>query len=67
METLKIIATTQEFPGKMLEQPSIAKNSRSGSPLNQLLMQAATGTRTGTMIFAVSDWTTKNINIEIVR
>ena len=67
METLKIIATTQEFPGKMLEQPSIAKNSRSGSPLNQLLMQAATGTRTGTMKFAVSDWTTKNINIEIIR
>ena len=67
METLKIIATTQEFPGKMLEQPSIARNSRSGSPLNQLLMQAATGARTGTMKFAVSDWTTKNLNIEIVR
>ncbi len=60
------ITITQEFPDKMLEQPSIAKNSRSGLPLNQLLIQAAIVTRNGMMILAVSDWKTKNINIEIV-
>lgn len=67
IETLKIIAVTEKFPGKLLEQPSIAKNSRSGSPLNHLLMQAATGTRTGKRDFKVSDWATKNFSFEIVR
>lgn len=67
IETFKIIAVTEKFPGKLLEQPSIAKNSRSGSPLNHLLMQAATGTRTGKRDFKVSDWATKNFSFEIVR
>ncbi len=65
METLKIIAVKQEFPGTLLSQPSIA--GRGGnSPFEQLLRQASTGSRSGAVSFAVSDWATKNINIEIV-
>ena len=67
VETLKIIATETEFPANLLTQPEIAsKNVARGSPLNQLLTQAATGTRTGSAAFGVSSWATKNINIEIV-
>lgn len=67
IETFKIIAVTEKFSGKLLEQPSIVKNSRNGSPLNNLLIQAATGTRTGKRDFKVSDWATKNFSFEIVR
>ena len=65
VETLKIIATKQEFPGTLLSQGAI--NGRgTGSPLEQLLMQASTGKRSNAVSFAVSDWATKNINLEIV-
>lgn len=66
VETLKVIATKQEFPARLLTQGEIM-TARGGSPLNQLLNQAATGARSGTVSFAVNDWATKNINIEIVR
>lgn len=65
VETIKVIATKQEFPGTLLSQPAIASRG-TGSPLEQLLTQASTGKRSGAVAFAVSDWATKNINIEIV-
>ncbi|MCY7377473.1 MAG: caspase family protein [Pyrinomonadaceae bacterium] len=65
VETLKIIATKQDFPANLLSQPAIASRG-SGSPLEQLLRHASTGKRSGAVSFAVSDWATKNINIEIV-
>ncbi|MGI8668621.1 MAG: caspase family protein [Aridibacter sp.] len=69
LETIKIIATSKEFPGKMLEQDSIElKASRGGGDFNDILEQAVTGkTRSGTMKFEVSDWVTKEINLEIIR
>ncbi len=66
IETLKVIATTKVFPGEILEQPGIAKGIR-GPSLSQLIRQTATGTRSGTMQFEVSDWATKNVDIEIVQ
>ena len=67
VETLKIIATKQEFPAGLLSQPAIAaRKASSSSPLEQLLRQASTGKRSGAVSFAVSDWATKNINLEIV-
>ena len=69
VETEKIIATTQPFPGKMLEQDSVAKGAQRGNPLFSLLERAATGTssRSGVARFEVSDWVTKDITIEIVK
>ena len=69
VETEKIIATTQPFPGKMLEQDSVAKGAQRGNPLFSLLEKAATGktSRSGVAKFEVSDWVTKEINIEIVK
>jgi hypothetical protein len=68
VETLKIIATRQDFPGTLLSQPAIASKSTriENSPLAQLLLQNSIGKRSGAVSFAVSDWATKNINIEIV-
>ncbi len=66
VETLKIIATKQEFPGTLLSQAALFNGRGDGSPLEQLLRQAASGKRSGAVSFAVSDWATKNINIEIV-
>jgi Caspase domain len=68
METLKIIATRQDFPGTLLSQPAIASKSLriENSPLAQLLLQNSIGKRSGAVSFAVSDWATKNINLEIV-
>lgn len=68
VETLKVIATKQEFPAKLLTQNAImASRGKGASPLDQLLNQTAVGTRSGTVSFAVDEWATKNINIEIVR
>ncbi len=66
VETLKVIATKQEFPASLLSQGSITGGRGAGSPLEQLLRQASTGKRSGAVSFAVSDWATKNINLEIV-
>ena len=66
LETLKIIATKQEFPGSLLSQPAIFAKRIDNSPLSQLLLQNSTGKRSGAVSFAVSDWATKNINLEIV-
>ena len=66
LETIKVIATTKPFPAKMLEQPSIARGTR-GEGINALIEQAAAGARSGTRKVNVSDWTTKEINIQIVR
>lgn len=66
VETLKIIATKQDFPGSLLSQPAIFAKRIDNSPLSQLLLQNSTGKRSGAVSFAVSDWATKNINIEIV-
>ncbi len=68
VETLKIIATRQDFPGTLLSQPAIASKSTriENSPLAQLLLQNSIGKRSGAVSFAVSDWATKNINLEIV-
>ena len=66
LETVKIIASVKEFPAGMLVQDSIAKGQRAEG-INAIIEQAATGTRSGTMKFDVSDWTTKDINIDIVR
>ncbi len=67
LETLKIIATKQEFPPTLLTQPEISRKGVESSPLGQLLLQNSTGKRSNSVSFAVSDWATKNINIEIVR
>lgn len=67
LETVKIIASVKEFPAGMLVQDSIASNSRGAGGINAIIEQAATGTRSGAMKFDVSDWTTKEINIDIVR
>ncbi len=65
METLKVIASTQDFPGKMLEQPAIAKGVR-GPSLSQLIRQTATGMRSNAMRVNVSDLAIKNVDFEIV-
>lgn len=65
METIKVIASTVDFPGKMLEQPAIAKGVR-GPSLSQLIRQTATGTRSSGFRVSVSDLAVKNINFEIV-
>ncbi len=66
LETVKVIASVKEFPAGMLVQDSIAKGQRGGG-INAIIEQAANGTRSGAMKFDVSDWTTKEINIDIVR
>ena len=66
LETLKIIATKQTFPGSLLSQPEISRKGADNSPLGQLLLQNSTGKRSEAVSFAVSDWATKNINLEIV-
>lgn len=66
LETLKIIATKQSFPATLLSQPEINRKGVENSPLGQLLLQNSTGKRSNAVSFAVSDWATKNINLEIV-
>jgi hypothetical protein len=67
-ETLKLIATTEPFPAELLTSPAVAKTAtRDGSALSKLLSQTATNQRSGPIEISVSDWVTKDINIEIVR
>ncbi|MGI8848986.1 MAG: hypothetical protein ACR2HT_02325, partial [Pyrinomonadaceae bacterium] len=67
-ETLKLIATTEPFPAELLTSPAVAKAAtRDGSALSKLLSQTATNQRSGPIEISVSDWVTKDINIEIVR
>ncbi|MBA3335630.1 MAG: DUF4384 domain-containing protein, partial [Acidobacteria bacterium] len=67
-ETLKLIASTQPFPAELLTSPAIAKaTQRDGSALSKLLTQTTTNQRSGPIEISVSDWVTKDINIEIVR
>lgn len=66
LETIKVIATTKPFPAKILEQTSIAKGDRAEG-INALIEQAAGGSRSGTRQVEVNSWTTKEININIVR
>jgi len=68
IETLKLIASTQPFPAELLTSPAIAKaTQRDGSALAKLLSQTATNQRSGPIEISVSDWVTKDINIEIIR
>jgi hypothetical protein len=66
LETLKIIASTEEFPGEIFEQPGLAKSTRGGS-LSQMIMQAATGSRNGVMRYKVDEFLTKELSYYIVH
>lgn len=65
METIKVIASTQDFPGKMLEQPGVGKGLR-GFGLIQLFKQLSTGARSNAFSMDINDMTVKDFKFQIV-